>query len=479
VAIGTRKRFPPRWLGAAAAVALAGAAAGGARSDTVAALQPAEREAMLSFLQSSGRGASLVPLSDDLLIKKVLQAAQIELGQRLQPSEVDREWAIEPAHRDIAAELAAARAQGRVAAWLSQLAPSSAEYHALQAAEQRYRTLAVAGWPSLPAGLAVRPGEHDAQVPLLRARLKAEGFETPAQQDAEWLDPGTAAALRAFQTAHDLKPDGVLGRATRLALNVPAEARLAQIDANLERRRWMPRQLPADRLEVDVGGAEATLFHGRSPALQMRVVVGDPRHHTPMFASRVEAVIFNPPWNVPGSIAAKEILPKARRDPGYLDRNGFHLVDGRLQQAPGPKNALGAVKFDLPSPFGVYLHDTPGKAAFLAPNRALSHGCMRLEKPRELAAVLLAPQGGTRETVDQAIASGETQRVELRKPVPLYVVYWTVATGPDGAVLFRQDPYRWDRKLVAALAAPTWSAAADGAAHDTDCAVAASPARLR
>jgi len=225
-----------------------------------------------------------------------------------------------------------------------------------------------------------------------------------------------------------------------------------QIDANLERWRWLPHDLPDDRLELDTGAAEATLYVAGRPALQMRAIVGDPSHKTPMFASRVDAVVFNPPWNVPDSIARKEILPKAARDPGYLSRNGFVRTTQGLQQRPGPGNALGQVKFDLRSPFGVYLHDTPGRASFARRARTLSHGCMRLEQPRELAERLLAVQGWARARIDQAIAAGSTQRVSLRNPMPLFVVYRTASVDQDGWATFRRDRYGWDHKLLAALA---------------------------
>jgi murein L,D-transpeptidase YcbB/YkuD len=262
----------------------------------------------------------------------------------------------------------------------------------------------------------------------------------------------------------------VLGPATRAALNVTAQERLAQIEANLGRARWLPRPLPADRIEVDVGSATLRLFRGDRPTLEMKVVVGDPQHPTPMFASAVEAVIFNPPWNVPASIASKEILPRAARDPGYLARQGFVFREGGgLQQRPGPLNALGVVKFDFPSPYGVYLHDTPGKGAFLRERRALSHGCMRLEKPLELAAALLGAQGFGRSDVDAAVAAGATRRVALQAPTPLYVQYRTVTANAAGEASFWPDVYGWDGKLAAALTrTSTVRVAASQAA--TDCA---------
>lgn len=184
----------------------------------------------------------------------------------------------------------------------------------------------------------------------------------------------------------------------------------------------------------------------------MRVVVGDLKHKTPMFASALSGVVFNPTWNVPAGIAAEEILPKAARDPDYLARNGFVLVDGRVKQLPGPENALGSVKFDLANPFGVYLHDTPAKSLFAHAQRTFSHGCMRLEKPQALAEALLAPQGWSREAVANALAAGRTRAEVLHTPLPLYVLYWTAEASPEGRVRFRPDVYGWDREILDALA---------------------------
>jgi murein L,D-transpeptidase YcbB/YkuD len=259
----------------------------------------------------------------------------------------------------------------------------------------------------------------------------------------------------------------VLGPATRQALNVPAADRLEQISSNLERLRWLPRSLPAERVEVDTARATATLYRDDAPVLTMRAVVGKPSTKTPIFASRLEAVVFNPPWNIPSEIAANEVLPRAAREPGYLQREGIVRTGSGLQQRPGPLNALGQLKFDLPSPFGVYLHDTPSKSAFQREVRTLSHGCMRLEQPRALASLLLGWSPGQ---VDEAIATAETRRVALPRTVPLFVIHSTVFVGADGQLNFLPDVYGWDRKLGRALAGR--AALSQAAAHQSECAAA-------
>lgn len=455
-----------------AAAALAGFGGSAEAQPAPPPLSPTDRQAMVEALRDTE--AALAPEGDDAALRAaVIRYAARELGQRIRPSAIDRMWAVQPPHRDVAAELAAAQAGGRLPQWLQSLSPNYRQYRALRAAERRYEAMVKAGgWPVLTGKHKLQEGDRDPEVEVLRARLAAEGYGQSTGVQLDRFDAAVKAALVAFQTRHGIAADGVLGPETRATLNVSAETRLDQIRANLERWRWMPRALPGDRLMVDIAGQRAALFHAGQPILRMKVVVGDPKHHTPMFISKLDAVVFNPPWLVPSSIASKEIWPKARRDPGYLKRGGFVVSGGRLIQQPGPKNSLGQLKFDLPSPFGVYLHDTPVKSAFTKTRRALSHGCMRLEKPRELAGVLLARQGWTEEMVAEAIAAGATRRVDLKATVPLYVSYWTVVADAAGETYFRPDVYGWDRKLTAALG-PDPERRAALPRLSTDCAEAA------
>jgi murein L,D-transpeptidase YcbB/YkuD len=235
----------------------------------------------------------------------------------VRPSAIDETWTIEPPRIDVAAQFEAARRDGRLAAWAAALKPQEPRYRRLAEACRRYAVLvAGGGWEPLAEGPVLRLGHVGPEVGPLRLRLAREGFGPATATEPDVFDEALQAAVVAFQTRRGLDADGVVGRRTRAELNVPAEARLQQILMNMERWRWMPRVLPADRLEVDVGGAKLTYLRGGVPALEMRIVVGDPKHQTPMFASRVESVLFNPPWNVPGSIAAKELLPRAARERG-------------------------------------------------------------------------------------------------------------------------------------------------------------------
>jgi murein L,D-transpeptidase YcbB/YkuD len=210
---------------------------------------------------------------------------------------------------------------------------------------------------------------------------------------------------------------------------------------------------------VNVPAAWLSVVENGVPGLGMRAIVGAEKHPTPVLHARMNAVLFNPPWNIPTSIIKKEILPHLKRDPGYLDRNHYVRVNHNgasgLQQLPGPDNALGRIKFELPNEYDVYLHDTPSHPLFSRAIRSLSHGCVRLENPRELAVYLLAGNKaawGLKE-IDDAIAEGDTRRVPLTRSVPVYLLYWTAFVDDDGAMQFRDDLYGRDLRLAAAMAA--------------------------
>lgn len=422
-------------------------------SAIAAPLDSTDRARMIQTLKAADT-AAVGPLDDEALTAAILTWARTETGLRIRPADVERFWSTEPPTRNLSQELDSALLEGRLGAWLDAVGPTDPRYRALSRARDRYRRFSQAGgWAILPEGPAPKSGEQGPMAEALRNRLAAENYDVGPGRESDRFDAGLSAALMLFQARHGLPADGVLGRATRAALDAPADARLRQIELNLERLRWSPGIAPADRVELDIAAAEAVLYRAGAPRLRMRAVVGAPATKTPIFASRIETVVFNPPWNVPVSIAAKEITPKVRKDPRYLVRHHYVLVPTGLQQLPGPDNALGRVKFDLPSPFGVYLHDTPSRSAFARPMRALSHGCMRLENPLGLAAELLGAQGWTPQKVQAAVDQGATQRVALARPIPLRVVYRTAFVDEAGDLQFRPDVYGWDRKLDVALAA--------------------------
>jgi len=388
----------------------------------------------------------------------VLRYARQAHNGRLDGSDFEDEWAIRPAAFDPRPGLEAALAQNGLAAWLDSLPPPLLGYQ--QAVKQLavYREIAArGGWERMPTGRKLEPGMQDRRVPMLRARLAIEDPSAPAA-GPDTLDDPLVEALKAFQRRHGLKDDGKLGPATVAAMNVPVERRVAQIEANLERWRWLPRDLPPDRVDVNIPAALTTLVRAGKVALEMKAAAGRKTDHTPMLQSSISAIVLNPPWNIPRSIAQSEILPKEREHPGYMLEEEIQVLDTqdggqRLQQKAGPKSALGQVKFEFDNRFGVYLHDTPVKVAFDQQSRAVSHGCVRLEKPRELAAQLLQGQAGwSPESLASAIDAGATKRVTLDRSMPLFLFYWTAYAGPDGLMIFYPDVYDWDQDLLQKVA---------------------------
>jgi murein L,D-transpeptidase YcbB/YkuD len=223
--------------------------------------------------------------------------------------------------------------------------------------------------------------------------------------------------------------------------------RLRSLAVNLERERWLPRPLPADRVWVDVPAQQLVLFRGDRPEFSTRVVVGDnsERNQSPEFDALIEASFFNPPWVIPRDIVAAEILPRLAREPDYLARNNMVLrPNGEVEQSPGPEAGLGFLLFDMPNRFDVYLHDTPDRFLFSRSNRRMSRGCIRVQNPRELAALLLRQPI---EAIDRKIAAGGTSRTALPTPVPVFVTYQTVAADAGGAMQFREDFYGRDADL--------------------------------
>lgn len=382
--------------------------------------------------------------------------ARAQHGLRLPSDRFLHAWGLRPAAYDAAGDFDQALDNGQLPAWLAKLPPPFPAYRRLTVAYARYRAIAdQGGWSRIATGPSLKPGATGPRVAALRQRLAVEdGTVPPGGPDAESYDEALKQAVMRAQARYGLTPDGVAGAATLAALNIPVDERLTQIRANLERWRWIPRVLSPDRVEVNIPEAMAVEYEAGAPALTTRIVVGKSGWPTPSFRDAIESIVFNPPWNVPPRIAVKEVWPKIRRIPGYMQRERFVVrSNGQLQQLPGPKSALGLIKFNLPNPYGVYLHDTPSKSLFAKDFRAQSHGCMRVEKPVELAKHLLRNNAAWPDSrIDEVLASGgPTLEVPLARSVPVYVFYWTVVTDDQGQVGFRQDVYGWDRTLMAAL----------------------------
>jgi murein L,D-transpeptidase YcbB/YkuD len=337
---------------------------------------------------------------------------------------------------------------------LLEIAPRTVGYVRLREALQRLRTIErAAGWGVMPAGPPLRRGTGGPRVAQLRRLLREHedlaGDRTSESEGA--FDDALAAAVARFQERHGLLVDSVAGRATIAALNVPVGARIEQVRLGMERARWLPPVGGNRWITVNLADYRAFVFDDGRSVFETRVVIGARNHKTPMFVDTVTHIVLNPAWNVPPSIAAKEILPKLRRDPDYLVRNHMVWVGREIQQVPGPWNALGQIAFMFPNRFNVYMHDTPAKELFAFPDRAHSHGCIRVQRPHELAELLLGREGWTRARLDSVIATGRRTVATLETPIPVRITYATAFAGDDGTLHFRPDVYGRDALLGRAM----------------------------
>jgi murein L,D-transpeptidase YcbB/YkuD len=354
--------------------------------------------------------------------------------------------------------LEAALDEHAIAETLARLAVRREGYTRLRTALAYYREIAENGdWPAVTAGPSLRLGDRGTRVVELRARLAREPIavdppSSPLTGTSDVFDADLDALVRHFQSHHGLAADGVVGRETLRELNVSAAERAGQLAVNLERWRWLPEQLGDEYVFVNIAAFRLDVFEGGRNALSMKTIVGKDFTRTPFFAARITQVVINPWWNVPASIAAKELWPKQKRDGSYLAREHMVVSGGRIRQRPGPWNALGRLKFDMPNAFDVYLHDTPARSLFERPVRAFSHGCIRLAQPLDLAVHLLRDQRQwNRRTIEEAIESGREGSVRLTRSVPVYILYWTAWVGDDGHVEFHRDHYQRDAALASAL----------------------------
>ncbi|MDO8287863.1 MAG: L,D-transpeptidase family protein [Parvibaculum sp.] len=336
------------------------------------------------------------------------------------------------------------------------------------------------GWEPIPQGEQLRKGMHDSRVPLLRKRLLATGDMSASEGDQRSFDQSVYDGLRRFQSRHGLVPDGVGGRGTINALNVPVEKRIRQLEVNLNRLSKIAPTLGPRYVFVNIAGQEVEAVENGEVVIRKRVIVGKEDRQTPEYTSKINFIALNPYWNVPLSIATKDLLPKIKKNPKFLSRMGMKVLKPtgsggevevdpstidwsdpavtsryRLRQDPSRLNSLGTVKINFPNTQAVYLHDTPVKSLFGRNARNFSSGCVRVEEVRDLVAWLLEETPGwDRPRIDRVITSGEHMDVTLAKTVPIYMLYLTAWVGEDGVVNFRDDIYKRDARAVPKVTTP-------------------------
>jgi murein L,D-transpeptidase YcbB/YkuD len=413
--------------------------------------------------------ASLVAL--DLLLSDAFFTFVHQLRPSLSHRQTDDSTELPEADR--VQRLHRALATGDLEAAWRPLLPTHSTYTGLQRALSRYRDIAAnGGWSSIGEGPTLRPGDRGLRVLLLRHRLEVTGDLLAAFNHAsDIFGRDLEQAVRAFQRRHGLHVDGVVDPKTRRALDVPARCRVQQIALNMARWRQLPHDLGDRYIQVNIPDFTLDVIEHGGTIMHMRVIVGKPSWPTPGFSHTVRYLVLNPYWNVPSSIATREILPKVKQDPSYLDVHNMEVLSGweedaaqvnplsvdwsavqpqtfqyRFRQKPGPGNALGRIKFMFPNAYNVYLHDTSAEALFTRSSRAFSHGCVRVARPVDLAEYLLQNQASwTRQRLLEVLNQDTQRRIELPEPVPIHLIYQTAWMDADGTLQFRNDIYGYDQ----------------------------------
>ncbi|PQP35733.1 murein L,D-transpeptidase [Desulfobacteraceae bacterium SEEP-SAG9] len=422
----------------------------------------------------------------DILLSLGLRGYVADMMEgRIEPRKVDPK--LFASARDVEIDIQAIRERvlstTDMSTFLNELIPPFHQYPKLQKALKKYRQIrAKGGWEPIPVGKVLKPYMEDERVSLIRKRLAITADLKSLDLEGSLYDNDVVEAVKNFQSRHALEIDGVIGKNTLSAMNVPVEKRIRQIIINMERYRWLKRQVEGRMIVVNIAGFRAAGVNPIKGELEivMPVIVGKEYHKTPVFGNMIKYVEFNPYWNIPPSIARNEMLPKLKKNRFYLKERNIRVFESwnpgakeldstaigwqhvgrrdigrfKLRQDPGPKNALGTVKFVFPNRFNVYLHDTPSHGLFSERKRTFSHGCIRVSRPAELASYILGGEEGGwgLARVKEIIKTGKRKIVRLKSPLPIYILYRTVIVDPENnEIIFRSDVYGRDALLEKAL----------------------------
>ena len=353
-------------------------------------------------------------------------------------------------------------------------APSGPYYQSLQTWFKHYRQLAAqGGWPTVPEGPTLRLDDVDPRVARIRARLAVTGdLPQGVSTQSTKFDKTLKESVAGFQARHSLDADGIVGKQSIAAMNVPVEQRVNQLRVSLERLRWVNQEAADTLVAVNIAGFRAFFIKNGEIIWTTRAMVGKTYRETPVFRGDIQYMEFNPTWTIPPGILRNDTLPAIKRNPNYLASKNIRVIDrkGRtvdpatvdwnkyskgvpytLRQDPGPNNSLGTVKFIFPNKHFVFLHDTPHRELFDRPERAFSSGCIRIENPLTLAELLLDDDKYKEPELEAIVASRETQRISLENTVPVIILYLTTGLDIDGNIMFYKDVYTRDQKILDAL----------------------------
>jgi murein L,D-transpeptidase YcbB/YkuD len=363
------------------------------------------------------------------------------------PTKISPVYTIPRPNPDLANGLAAALAKGDLEQWYASLPPQTDEYRALSEAHLRYlRQAAAVHLDPVAAGKPIKPGQRDARLPAIATALAAIGYLPASFAPQQRYTRALVAAVKRLQSDWSIKSDGVIGGTTLDAINLGPAGLAREIAINMERLRWLERDPPATRIDVNTAATLLDYWRDGQHIDHRNVVAGEPDKQTPQIQASFAQLVANPKWRVPDTIAAKELADKS---PGWLQQNDFAVENGRYIQQSGPKNSLGQVKLDVEDPQQIYLHDTPAKALFGLPERHRSHGCVRVQNALQFAAMLTS-EDGVVDDFQEALASGDESYVKLKTRIPVRLLYHTVFF--DGhRVQFRPDVYGWDDDVAMAL----------------------------
>lgn len=440
-------------------------------------LDPGEyHSAAIRYLWRARRDVSKARLELLLTDAFIRYAIEARAGYQY-PRLVDNEWYITPPKvkpLDMLKEVMRATDFQHA---LDVIPPQHGGYQRLKSALIHYQTLLheKGEWTLVPKGRFLKLGSWDYQVSLVRERLQHEGYPIEELPVDEYLyDRGLEKAVKLFQRHTGEKPDGIVGPNTRFALNQPIEERIEQIVQNMERWRWLPHDMGERYVMVNMAGYRLYVVEQNEVVMDMPVIIGKPYKATPAFTKKVQYLEFNPTWKVPPSIAKDDFLPKLQKDSNFLKANNLKVYESwkadatelnpdeidwdsierddlnfKFEQVAGEENSLGRVKFMFPNSFRVYLHDTPSRNLFAQNVRTFSSGCIRVSRPVSLASYLLGKNNGwSNSDIRKLINRGETQRINLKKDVPIYLLYWTAWVDEGNLVQFRRDIYKRNNKIT-------------------------------